>query len=227
MGNGISKKNYRRPTERGRRDFGWPTLPDDLARELGQLFAEWGFVEAQMDALLSATVGNAAIGRALREELKTSRQRRAVTQRLIQAVTPDDLKQAVQMLIGDFNKIAEERGLYAHSQWGTHTAYPGEGVMLMGLSTLEALYPDIEEIIAGKQKDFGAQVDANTALVSVGDVQRCRTALRRLSDKLSHTVADLMMRSARERIKSEAALAQALSVSAETKIPQAPDAQSG
>lgn len=55
MGNGISKKNYRRPTERGRRDFGWPTLPDDLARELGQLFAEWGFVEAQMDALLSAT----------------------------------------------------------------------------------------------------------------------------------------------------------------------------
>lgn len=225
MGNGISKKNYRRPTAPGRRDFGWPTLPDELARELGQLFVEWGFVEAQMDALLSATVGNAGVGRALREELKTSRQRRAVTQRLIQVATPEDLKQKVQMLLGDFNKIAEERGLYAHSQWGVHSSYPDEGVMLMGLSTLEALYPDIDAVIAGTKKDFSAQVDANSALVSARDVKRCREALRRLSAKLSDTINDLMLRTTRERIRSLAALEQASSAVPGTTTLQDIDAQ--
>jgi hypothetical protein len=106
MSNGISRKNYRRPTAPGRRDFGWPVLPAELASELGQLFAEWGFVEAQMDALLSATVGHARIGRVLREELKTSRQRRAVITKLIEVTTPPDHRLHVQMIGGDFTGLA-------------------------------------------------------------------------------------------------------------------------
>lgn len=201
-------------------------MPAELASELGQLFAEWGFVEAQMDALLSATVGHARIGRVLREELKTSRQRRAVITKLIEVTTPPDLRQQVQMIVGDFNRLAAERGLYAHSQWGLHSAYPGEGMMLLDYSTLEALYPDIDAIIAGEARDFAAQVKENSALVSVEDVQRCRTALRKLSDRLSTTVGELMFRTNTERIRSLAALERLSTEPLETNPPAAPGAPS-
>lgn len=206
MSNGISKKNYRAATAAGSIRVGWAELPPEIMLELGGMFSEWGFVEIQMDTLLSTTIGNPGVGLVLRKELHTSKQRRSVLAGLVAVSTPHDLRSRVSQVVGNFNRLAEERGLYAHGIWGVHEGYPSDAVLSMDDSAMRVMHPDLEAVAKGAFATLVDDVKRSTAVVTVRDVQRFRKALKRVSDEMHAIMFELQMRRRSEEMVALSAL---------------------
>ena len=90
---------------------------------------------------------------------------------------------------------------------GTHTAYPDQAIILLDESYLDVGFPDIEAITAGKMGNLKERVKEHAALVSVRDLQRFQTALKRLSDRVSEVTFEIQM--AERSVQIRAFLAQA------------------
>lgn len=203
---GISRKRYRRPELPGSFGFGGATLPTEITHELGKLISEWGFVEQQFDVLLATIIGTPRIGKTIRKNIRNAKQRLILLRDLIKGAGSPYEDQAVDLL-GTFEALSAERGLYAHCPWGTHTAYPDQAIILLDESYLDVGFPDIEAITAGKMGNLKERVKENSALVSVRDLQRFQTALKRLSDRVSEVTFEIQM--AERSVQIRAFLAQA------------------
>lgn len=199
---GISKKRYRRPAEKGRWYFGRGGLPKPITDELGLAFSEWGFVEQQMDALLSVAVGKPLIGKILRENVRTSKARLAILSDLVKASAPADMQADVLGLLGAFVPLAAERGLFAHGIWGTHEAHPDEAILLIDDSFIQISHPDLDQLRASPEPLLD-RVRENTAVVSVRDVVRFRQALKRLRERLTTMVFEMQLRQRTEAARAQ------------------------
>lgn len=202
MSNGITRRSYTPATAPGSVRFGWADLPEAILRELGGLFSEWGFVEIQMDALLSSAIGHPGVGLVLRKELHTSRQRRSVLAALIDVTLPSDLTREVSMIVGDYNRLAEERGIYAHGVWGVHEGYPGSAVISKDDAAMRAMHPDLVAAAQGKLKSFAADIKQASAVVTVKDLQRFRDATKKTSDRIHGAMFELQNRRRAEEIRA-------------------------
>lgn len=189
---GISKKRYRKPAEQGRWHFGRGGIPKAITDELGLAFTEWSFVEQQMDALLSVAIGKPSIAKVLRNNVRTSKQRRAILSDLAASEGAENLRAVVTAMLAEFTPLAAERALYAHGLWGVHEAHPEEAILLLDDSFVSAMHPELPPF-ASPPEPFLDRIRENTALVSLRDLTRFRAAMKRLRDKLGPLIPELQV----------------------------------
>lgn len=201
---GISRKRYRKPTLPGSFGFGGSALPSAITQELGCAMSEWGFVEQQFDILLSTVIGTPRIGKTIRNNVRTAKQRLALLRDLIKGAGSTYETRTLELL-GTFEALSNERGLFAHCPWGTHTAYPDQAILLLDETYLDIGFPDVEAITSGRMANMMARTMENSALVSIRDLQRFRTALQRLSDKVSEVTVEMQMADTTAHIRASIA----------------------
>jgi len=90
-----------------------------------------------MDVLLSLAIGNTAIGKVIRVQARTQRQRLGILKALVEETTVGEAREATLRLLGDFNSLSAERGLFAHGAWGRHTGHPDEAILIMDDALIE------------------------------------------------------------------------------------------
>lgn len=202
MSNGIGRKNYRRAVAEGSIRLGWSQIPSDILIELGGLFSEWGYVETQVDALLSSVLEKPAVGMALRSVVQSSRQRRTLLSELIGVTAPEDLKTQIAVALGNYNRLAEERGLYAHGVWGTHDGYPNAAIVSIDRSVQRVLHPDVGAVARGELSNFDRVLRDGSAVVTVNDLKRFRTALKKTSGMMAAVSFELQHRSSTAEIRA-------------------------
>lgn len=189
---GISKKRFRRPTAPGRWGFGGAAMPKPITDALGIIVCEWGFLEQQMDSLLTAVIGSPVLSKVIRREVRTVKQRQSLLKALVEASAATDLKPEILHLMGRYNALLAERGLYVHGVWGSHTGHPDEALLMMDDAIIDIAHVTLDDVITGNHPLVTDRTFELVALVSIRDLTRFQEAMSSLTSQVSEIVATVM-----------------------------------
>lgn len=197
---GISRKRFRRPTNEGNWHFGRSTSPAPVIIQLGFAISEWGYLEQTIDAVLTGALNAPKVGKALRNNLRSAKQRLALLKEMVAGSADEAMREQVLSLLGEFTALSSERALYAHGVWGSSDGHPEDALLLMDDTVYDISFVDVDLIASGKQQSIQQRMHDNVALVSVRDLERFRAAMARCRQRAEVLLNELSTNSWRQRM---------------------------